>query len=82
MIFNSDLRVKETSLPVKFEIHEENIKVLGTIVGKDLENLKIVDYDPHNVVLSVEERQKRYEMYVEELIRKKYTLGQELAILR
>ena len=74
---------KDTTGLITMELSDPSIlSQIGKTKKFDLKNLKIVDYDPYNVVLSAEEKQKRYEMYVEELIRKKYTLGQELAILR
>jgi hypothetical protein len=74
---------KDTTGLITMEVSDPSIlSQIGKTKKFDLENLKIVDYDPFNVVLSAEEKQKRYEMYVEELIRKKYTIGQELAILR
>ena len=74
---------KDTTGLITMELSDPSIlNQIGKTKKFDLKNLKIVDYDPYNVVLSAEEKQKRYEMYVEELIRKKYTISQELAILR
>ena len=73
---------KDTTGLITMELSDPSIlSQIGKTKKFDLENLKIVDYDPYNIVLSAEEKQKRYEMYVEELIRQRYTLGQELAIL-
>lgn len=64
------------------EVDEGILAELGKTKVFDVENNCVIDYVPEQIKLTDEQKRLEYERKTEQLIRERYSISQELAILR